>query len=68
VSRYGRLWDDASTYWRQIQALLPKDVVLKTPADARLRARDVASALIARVDGLAADWEAIQAKMDEEPE
>ena len=60
MSKYGRLWEDASAYRRRLQALQPGTLPPSfTPDDARKMARD----FTLRVEELVVGLESIEEKM-----
>lgn len=65
MSRYGRLFEEASLIRRQLQNLLPGRLIGNyTPADARRIVREE-NPLVGRVDQLASEWERLERKMKE---
>lgn len=68
MSRYGRLYEDASRVRRRLQDALPGLLVGNyTPYDAKRIVREEAAKLIDRVDQLANEWADIEAEMAKEP-
>lgn len=68
MSRYGRLYEDASRVRRRLQDALPGLLVGNyTPADAKRIVREEATKSIGRIDQLADEWAAIEAEMAKEP-
>jgi hypothetical protein len=68
MSEYGRLYAKAEDLRRELKALLPGRLTGSyTPEDARRLAREQAAALVARVDGLADRWAALEDEMKRTP-